>query len=328
MAFILNSEFEIGKYKWRGCNEVVIKKSIFDYADTATIRLPASAVLKLKKVTTESQQTVKYFRVGDKVSIKLGYNGKLNHEFVGFVKQLNFKRPCEIECEGYSWILRNRKNIKKSWANTTLLEVLKFITADTEIKLHPQIPDIPLKNLKIENASGTEVIEYIKGLLKDIITCFFIGDTLYMGLAYMDLNEGSVKHEIGWNTIDADDLKFRRAADVKVKIEIEHRKADGTQVVVSSGTEGGVVRREQIATVTDAKKLEEIAKAKLLQESYDGYEGTITTFLIPYCHPGYKSILTDPRFNERAGTYFIESTEVTFGTGGGRRKVQIGIKLN
>jgi hypothetical protein len=325
--FVLNSEFQIGKYKWKGCNNVSIKKSIHEYADTAIIKLPASVVMKTNAEYV-SVQTHKQFKVGDNVKIRLGYNGKLNDEFVGFVKRVNFKMPCEIECEGYSWILRNRKNLKKSWSETTLKEVLEFLIKDTVIKLHPDIPDMPLKNIVLDNASGTEVIEHIKSLLKGVLTCFFMDDTLYMGLAYMDLAKASVKHKLGWNTIGEDDLKYREAADVKVKIEIEHRKTDGTQIVVSSGAEGGVVRREKVSTVTDAAKLEEIAKAKLLQESYDGYEGTFTTFLLPFVQPGYKDIVTDPRYNERQGNYFVESVETTFGTGGGRRKIQIGIKLN
>jgi hypothetical protein len=326
--FVLNSEFIIGKYKFRGCNEVKITKSIHEYADTAVIKLPATSVLKTNNAFGQRLQTAKQFAVGDKVSIRLGYNGKLNPEFFGFVKRINFTTPCEIECEGYSYILRTKTNIKKSWKSTTLKEVLQEVVSGTDIKLHPQIPDMPLKNIVINSASGTQVIDYIKGLLKGALTAYFIGDTLYMGLTYMDLATTTVKHRIGWNTINSDKLKYRKADDVKVNIELQFRKGSGEQVTTSAGVKGGVTRRDTISTVTDAKHLNDIAKAKLLQECYDGYEGTITTFLIPYVQPGYRDELRDPRYNERSGNFFLESVETTYGMGGGRREVQIGIKLS
>jgi hypothetical protein len=325
--FILNSQFFIGKYKFTGCNEVSIKKSIHEIADTATIRLPNSYVLKLKKVTTLSASTAKAFKVGDAVTIRLGYNGQLKDEFVGFIKRINYKTPCELECEGYSYILRTKTNIVKSWKSTTLLEVLQFVTANTDIKLHSAIPDMPLKNLKINNANGLEVIDYIKSLLGGVLKTFFIGDTLYCGLAYMDLAQTTVKYRLGWNTIEDANLKYRQAADVKVKIELEYRQGNGQQMVVSSGAEGGTVKREKMSAVTDPAKLQAIADAKLRDENYDGYEGDITTLLLPVAQPGYRAALTDPRYEERQGNYFVESTETTYGQSGARRKVQIGIKL-
>lgn len=328
MAFFLNSKFIIGKYKFTGCNDLVIKKSIHEISDTAVIKLPASAVLKLKKVTTESQQTAKYFRVGNKVNIELGYNGRLHEDFKGFVRRINHKIPVEIECEGYSYILRTTTNIKKSWKKTTLKEVLEYITKDTEITLHPSIPDMELVNLKIDNANGLEVIEYIKGLTKGALTCFFINEVLYMGLAYLDLAKTTVKHQLGWNTIDEADLKYRQAADVKVKIELQYRKATGQQITVSTGEAGGVVKKDTITAISNEATLNEIAKAKLLQENFDGYEGTFTTFLFPYCQPGYRCQLTDTRFEERQGNFFVESVEINYGTNGGRRKIQIGVQLS
>ena len=328
MAFLLGSKFIIGKYKFAGCNEVEIDKSIHEIAQKALIKLPASAVLKLGKVTTQSAQTAKFFREGDKVNIQLAYNDNYKDEFTGFVKLVNYTIPCQIECEGYSYLLRTKKNIKKSWKNTTLKEVLQEVVSGTEIKLHPQIPDIPLKNIAINNATGLEVVEYIKGLLKGALAAFFIDDTLYMGLTYMDLAQTTVKHQLGYNTITADNLKYRKAEDVNVKIEFLFRKGNGEQVVTTAGTDGGVVKRDTISTITDVKHLKEIADAKLLQENYDGYEGDITTFLVPYVQPGYRDELTDKRFAEREGNYFVESTKTTFGQGGGRRKVQIGVKLS
>ncbi|MBA3899526.1 MAG: hypothetical protein H0X62_04820 [Bacteroidetes bacterium] len=328
MHVIPNSKFEIGAFRFKGCTELTIKKSIFQYADTGILTLPASAVLKQEGALTESVQTARQFKVGDKVSIELGYDGKLRNEFKGFVKQVNFTTPAEIELEGYSWILRNKKNIKKSWRTTTLKEVLEEVVKGTEIKLHSKIPDLPLKNLVLNNASGTQVLDYLIDLLKGTLTAFFLDDVLYVGLTYMDIAETTVKYKLGWNTINDDDLKHKNKEDVKVNAVFQFKDEDGKKVEEGAGPKDATITRfEKLSAVTDKKHLKEIAEAKLRQESYDGFEGTISTHLQPFCQPGFRAEIESPRYKEKEGTYFATSVETSYGQGGGKRKVEIGIKL-
>jgi hypothetical protein len=328
MSFTLVSRFTIGKYRFHGCNDINIKKSIHEIVQKATLKIPTSAVIRQANPTTASVQTAKTFAIGDKVTIELGYNNVLREEFIGFVSALNLKTPTEIEMEGYSYQLRVKKNIKKSWSSTTLKEVLQFLIKDTDISLHPDIPDMPLKNIVINNATGLQVIDYIKDLLKGALTAFFIGNTLYMGLTYYDTAKTTVKHRIGWNVKDANDLKYKKADDTPVTIEIKCRKPSGEQVTTTQGAKGGVVKTNTISTVVDVKHLNDIAKALLLQKSFDGYEGSITSLLVPYCQPGYRSELSDRKYPDRGGNYFAESTEVTFNTSGATRRIGIGIKLS
>jgi hypothetical protein len=327
--FVLSSEITVGKFRFKGVNEVKITKSIHELADIASIKIPASTVLKQDGIRqTESRQTAKQFSVGDKVTILLGYDGNLKEEFIGFVKRVNFTSPAEIECEGFSWLLRNKRNIKKTWKTTTLKEVLQEVISGTVIKLHPQIPQMPLKNLVIDNASGTQVIEYLIKLLNGALTACFYGDVLYVGLTYMDVAKTTVKYRLGWNTINAEELKFHNAEDIEINIQIQFGKDAGVPKIIEAGAKGGIVRKQKIESVTDEKHLKEIAEAKLKQESFDGYEGTIKTFLVPFVQHGYRGELTDSRYPERAGNYFIVGVVTTYGQSGGKRDVEIGIRLS
>lgn len=327
--FVLGSKIEIGKFKFKGVNGLTVTKTILEMKQTAIIKLPASSVLTQNgKRVTASVQTARQFAVGDKVRIDLAYNDNYENEFVGFVSRINLTTPVEIECEGYSFQLRKKKNIVKSWKTTTLLEVLQEVVKDTDVKLHAKIPDIPLKNLVINKASGTQVIEYLKELLKGTLTACFFDDVLYVGLKYADVTEKTVKYQLGWNTVSENELKYREAKDEEVNIEFQIREPNGKQKTISTGKTGGVTRRETLTAVTDAKHLEDIAKAKLLQESFDGYEGSITGFLVPYAQPGYRCELTATRYKEREGNYFVVGTIVDYGLSGARRKVEIGIKLS
>jgi hypothetical protein len=327
--FVLGSKIEIGKFRFKGVNGLVITKSILEMKNTAIIKIPTTSVLTQNgKRITSSVQTAHQFKVGEKVSIELAYNNRYNNEFVGFVSRINLTTPVEIECEGYSYQLRKKKNIVKSWKTTTLLEVLKEVVSGTDVKLHPKIPDIPLKNLVINKASGTQVIEYLKELLKGTLTACFFDDVLYVGLTYADVTNKTVKYKLGWNTVSETELKYREAKDEEVNIEFQIREPDGKQKTISSGKTGGVTRRETLTAVTDSKHMEDIAKAKLLQESYDGYEGSLLAFLEPYAQPGYRAELTATRYKEREGNYFVVGTVVEFGMSGARRKPEIGIKLS
>ncbi len=322
----LTSRFRIGDFRWKGVTDVQISKSIHSYRDTAVITLPARAVLGETRVVTADQ-----FAVGQPVEIDLGWNGNLRNEFRGFVSRVNWSEPCHIECEGFSWLLRNRKNIKKFWATTTLREVLSEIVEGTEgegIELHESIPTIPLKNLYANNASGTQIIDYLKGLFNGVLTVYFVDNVLYAGLTYTDAVRETVRYRLGWNTMPADKLKFRRADEVEVNVEIKYRNEEGKLITTSAGVPGGVTRTDQVSAVTDVTTMEKVAEAKLRQESYDGYEGLIETLLVPYVQHGYRAEVEDPRYGERGGVFFVESVDTAFGVFGTRRAVGVGIQLD
>lgn len=323
----LTSEFTIGKYRFRGCVNCEISKSVLEYQDKGIITLPTSAVVKRDGTVINSVQTAKAFTVGDPVLIRLGYDGNLQDEFKGFVSRVNLTTPCEIELEGYSYLLRTKKNIVAEWKSTTLKEVLEKIVEGTDITLHPDIPDVPINNLKIDNANGIQVIDYVKGLFKGSLTVCFFDNVIYAGLAYMDTAKTTVKYQLGWNTINADNLKAHSADEVEVNVQLQFRKGSGEQIVVESGKKGGIVKKDTISAVTDMAALKEIANAKLRQESYDGYEGDFSAFLLPFVQHGYRADLSDQAFPDRGGSYFVESVKTKFGSGGGRHIVQVGIKL-
>lgn len=321
--FVLNSNIEIGPFKRIKVNHCKITKSIFSYCDKAVLKIPITARIKRADETiTASAETANVITEGMKVIINLGYNGVLKKEFEGFVSRVNFTTPCEIECEGFSYLLR-RKSYLKVFKNTTLREVLEFIVTGTGITLSPLIPHLKLAKWVINQQNGTEALET---LIKELrISVFFTGSELYAGLQYLQ-PKAEVKYRLGWNVIKDGNLKLREAKNQEVIIKIKGAKVDGTKVTAAVGEKGDI---KQIIThsVTDETTLKAIAEAERKRLSYDGYEGKITAFLQPYCEPGYAGRLIDKKYPDREGKYIIESTEVNFGMSGARRVVGIGFKL-
>ena len=127
--------------------------------------------------------------------------------------------------------------------------------------------------------------------------------------------------------IRVDDLKYQFAQDVKLKVKAVCYYKDGTRIEGEIGQEGGETKTLYFYDVKDAGELKSLAGQELKRHSFDGYRGKIETFLFPYALPGMVAALDDPIYQERSGNYYIESTETTFGTGGARRSVEIGIKV-
>ena len=307
---------------WRS---VEIELDMFKINSSCKIQIPASARLQLKgSGSGESVQTAKQFNRGDKITVKLGYDNQLETEFTGFISRVNFTSPCEIECEGYEFLLRSSCETK-TWAKTTMKEVIQYIIKDTEIILSDHIPEVNFTKFIIPaNMTKLEALQMVKE--KYGMTIFFDDKTLYAGLAYV-LDNGTVKYKLGWNTIKDKDLKYRNADDVSLKIKAVWIKPDNTKIEAEVGDPKGSQRTLFFYNVSSKAELEKLAKEEIQKYKYSGYEGKITTFLQPFVKPGMKGVLMDPKYAERDGTYYITKVKTKADKSGGRRTVDFTIKI-
>lgn len=324
MSFVLNAHITIGTYSFKAVNEVRIHKGVHSYVDTAEITIPTTARLKKQDTQTVSELTAQQFNRGDKVVIKLGYNGELKTEFTGFVNRVNFSTPCKVECEGFSYLLKT-KNINKSWKSISLKALCQELVLGTEIEVSDDIPSMNITSLRVPNAPSTKVLDHLKKRLK--LSVYFIdGNKLYVGTEEV-IKSNTVKYKIGWNVIDESGLKFKQANDRPVKVVLKSTKAAGGRVLYSTGDAHGEVR-EFIVKNTDQAGLEKVAEGYLKKLNYTGYEGKINAFLQPYAVHGDTAQIIDNKYPERSGSYFIDSTDVTYGISGARRNVEVSKKLS
>lgn len=319
--FKLGCDIKIGSVAFRSVHELTIKRSLHSLAATATIMVPVTAVLKYRGEPPTHIETAQQIKVGDKVRIKLGYDGSLSTEFIGYVKRLNYKVPLEIECEDEYYKLRYL-NCLFSAKETTLKECLKSIL--TGVKFG-KIVNLKLKNFVVNNKPGSWVLGYLKKEY-GLVAFFDINGCLHVGKAH-DVRGEMVKYRLRYNVINDDSLKYQLAEDIKLKVKAICYYKDGTKVEGELGEDDGEQRTLYYYDVKDAAELKVLANEELRRHSFDGYRGKITTFLLPYALPGMIASVDDPVYSERGGSYFIESTEVRFGTGGARRIVELGVKV-
>lgn len=318
--FALSSEITIGSVTFRSVHDVQIKRSIYSLAATAVIKVPVTAVLKHEGEPPAHIETASVIKVGDNVTIRLGYDNQLRTEFIGYVKRLNYKLPLEIECEDEYYKTRF-VNCVFSARETTLKACLNDVLSGFKTG---EIADLTLKNFVINNKPGSWLLGYLKkeyGLL----AYFDINGKMYVGKANSVKGE-TVKYVLRENVIDDKELKYQLAQDVKLKVKAVCYYKDGTKIEGELGDDGGEQKTLYYYDVKDAGELKALANEELRRYSFDGYRGKIRTFLQPYAIPGMVADLTDKTYPERSGSYFIEAVTTTFGTGGARRTIEIGIK--
>lgn len=320
--FILDGKIEIGDYVFTQIHEVEITKSVEELSDTAVIKMPTAFKVRQNGEQKFIEEAIK---AGDLVTITLAYEGKYSGaEFKGFVKKINPKIPVEIHCEDAMWQLR-RKNITKAWDKTTVKEVLQEVVKGTDIQLAPNIPGIALDKWIIRNANGAQVLESFK---KELMLSAFINDAgqLYCGLEQLTNIGQEVLYDLNYNLVE-NGLEFKTKDDRKIKVKYTYIGPDNKRKSIEVGDPDGEQRTYHTSAVSDEKKLTEMATAEVEKLKYDGFDGDVTSFLIPYATRGMKAVIIDKEHKNREGSYFIKKVVTTFGTGGARRKVSIGNKL-
>ena len=342
MAFFeLNSDIQIGDFHFSGVHRVVIRKSVHSYADTATLTIPAICKVRKSNDVSGYQPTAGLLSDRDPVRVSLGYNGDLQEEFRGFVKRRSLSYPMQVECEGMVQVMRLDMDVSASYEVTSAAVLGKFLQSDAygnDSGITVEVADnLPLQNIVLSHVNGVEICNAIKRFSVDTMSIFFKGaTTLWMGLLYSTLKQGSdplglgvVNFRIGYNTLAANELREHTASD-PVEIVFHNFSATGVRQQVLSAADVKARARKEVAimnNIGDADTLQKIANEKMYRSNYVGYSGVIRAFLQPFCAPGWIARITDDRYPERNGDYLIESTEVSFGAGGARRRVEVGPKM-
>lgn len=329
MAFNLTSEITIGAHEKVKPAKVVWKTDINSFTDTCTIELPRIIYLKTVKTATEDKQQANQrkeytIKEKDRITIFLGYDGRNEKRFDGFVKRVNMAIPVKVECEGYSYLLYDVL-FNKTYSSVTVKELLTDLCTGTEIVLSNEMPLIPLTNVRFKNATGIQVLEWLKKECK--LAVYFNFNELYVGTLFGKI-QSTVKFHLGWNTVKEDHFKLR-FVDKNIRVVINEKNDKGEV----KRTKANVERYSDEKTIKikagiPADLLKQIVERLQKTSNYTGYEGTITAFLEPVANKGMVAEITDKQYPERSGRYFIESVSGEFGISGGRQTIGLGYLMS
>ncbi|HAS45878.1 MAG TPA: hypothetical protein DCS93_35680 [Microscillaceae bacterium] len=292
------------------------------------------ATIKLGKLRGQlNKQLVE----GDGVEIRLGYDGVLYTEFVGYVTRLLPNQPFEIRCLDEVYHLQ-RTNINQSWKETTLQEVIETATQGQglDIQFADKIPEVELKPFRVANASAAKVLQKLKSEYG--LAIYFRGKSLYVGLPYSEDTGTTFPHldspiiyDLQKNVL-ATELEYRQAKDIKVKLKAISILKNNKKLEVTVGSEGGGAElRTWISPepISNKATLKKIAEEKIGLYKYSGYKGSIKTLGIPFVVHSARCKIKDATYPEREGLYFVNEVKTSITKSGGfKRMVKIGRKAN
>ena len=300
-------------------HSVVIKKSVENLADTATIILPEQSLNSPINIESKINR-------GTAVSIELGYNDNYKHEFSGFIQDIVVTdNSIEIVCEDDLFVFRKQVN-NKYFKITSVKEIVQYIInqIDSSYTLSCDY-DLAYEKYAINQATGYDVLMKLKEEIKANIYFDSNAKILHIHAPYSE-KKGNVKYSMQKN-IENSSLQYKRAVDKKVEVTIESIDSKGKITTVKTGSTGGDSVTLKVGTMSEAD-IKRIAQAELIKRNYDGFEGSFDTWLIPYVEPTYTAEYNDDDYPDKKGRYYVSAVETTFSDNGGVRSVTLGVKLS
>lgn len=300
-------------------SEIQIETSVDNLADRATIVLPEAYMNKVFDFGGKINR-------GTQVTIELGYNGNLNTEFEGYIREIaTNESSLKIICEDALFLFRKGVKDVELKPTTTKKIVQQVIDQiDKSYKLLCDY-DIGYEKFIIHKATGYDVLKKLQEETKANIYFNTARKELHIHPPYLEKG-GNVIYSLQKN-VEKSSLEYKIAIDKKVEITVESIDSTGTVRSFTTGTTAGDKSTIKVGamSITDMQR---IANSELVRKSTDGYDGNIDTWLIPYVQPTYSAIIQDTDYPYKNGRYYVVSVKTNISETGGKRVIQLGIKLS
>jgi len=295
---------------------VEIHKSVDLLSDTCVIKCPGSVYGKALSVEGKVEP-------GARVVVELGYNDELKTEFEGWLQRMDTDDGSLIfNCEDDLFMLR-KPVVDKQFKNAGLKDILQYVVDQTGCGLKVSCKmTITYDKFVISMAQGTDVLKKIQEETKGNI---YIKDGALQVHPLYKEKGGEVVYSFQRN-IETADLKYRRKEDRRVEVVVEATQPDGTRISERSGTTGGETISMEGGGMS-REGMKQKAENEVAIRSYDGYEGSVTGWLIPWVEPTWTAVIKDADYVYKEGGYYVVSVTTTVDEGGGKRKVELGRRV-
>ena len=316
--YTLDFEVKIGEFYLGMVESITIHKSVELLADTCEIVLPAARLNKALEIEEQIKR-------GDEVSVSIGYKEVgIKEEFKGYLQRIStdggsIKLFCEDDLFQFRKDLPNEE-LKKISLSNLLSKVVKGIGKNYKVDCsYTWVYD----KFVIRDATGYDVLKKVQE------EC---GADIYLkdGVLHIHPPGEVVGKERFYDfavNIEEAELSFKRAEDKKVKVVVKAIMPDGKVKEIEVGSTGGE-KVEVKCHASDTASMKARGEAEVKRRTFDGYDGSITTWLIPECNPGDTASIHDGDYTYKDGTYFVRSVTTEFSEGGGKRKVELGYRLS
>lgn len=317
----MDYDIRLGDYCLQALESVVVKRSVENFADTAVLTLPGMQYNGTLKVE-------EWLHEGDPIEVRFGYDARLHRdglplEFRGYIRRIvaddsAVRIECEDEIYGFRRDLGNA-----ALENVDVKQLLEHVAGELGGYEVACDYDFRYDRFTIYQATGFDVLRKVQ---QDTGANIYLRDrTLHVHPQYMQTGE-RVRYDFARN-IEKSDLTYRETGRRPVSVTVEGTDAQGRYLSAVRGEQGGDRITLRVPGVSDRTALERRADEALSRESYAGYEGNFTGWLLPAIVPGDVAELRDAACEARNGAYYVTAVETTFAATGGSRKITIGKKV-
>ena len=310
-------DIEIGDYKLGMVEKVDINRSVEQLADSAVVTLPGAEY----NVALDIEQKI---HRGDRIVINLGYDEiGMVQEFEGYVQRIGSDNGAiTLECEDELYLFRKALE-DRQLSNVSLASLLDIVVKGVGGGFKVDCSySWTYEKFVINNATGYDVLRKIQ---EESGADIYIQDGTLHVHAPGEKVGNTIYYDFTQNVQDCD-LTYRRTEDRRVRVIVKALLPDGKVKEKEYGTTGGDRVVVKCASSDDASmKLRGESEHKRL--TFDGYDGNIVTWLVPYIKPGDKAVIHDKDYEYKDGSYYVRAVQTEFSADGGRRTVELGYRL-
>ncbi len=310
-------DIEVGSYKLGMVEKVEIIRSVEQLADTAVVTLPGAEY----NIALDVEQKI---HRGDRIVINLGYEEiGMVQEFEGYVQRIGSDNGAiTLECEDDLFLFRKSLS-DEQLKNVTLASLLQKVVEGVGGGFSIDCSySWTYEKFVINSATGYDVLRKIQEECGADI--YIQGKTLHVHAPGEKVGN-TIYYDFTQNVQDCD-LTYRSTEDRRVRVVVKALLPDGKVKEREYGTTGGDKVTVKCASSDDASmKLRGESEHKRL--TFDGYDGNIVTWLIPYVKPGDKAVLHDKDYEYKDGSYYVRAVTTEFSSDGGKRTIELGYRL-
>lgn len=318
----LTIEITIGEHKFYNAADIQIERSWSFLSDTATVVLSRLLFPKGSVKNASGEVTNNKIKVGDPISIRLGYDYVFQTEFEGYIKVIKPNSPVTLECEDAMWLLK-QTNYTQSWRKVSLSQLLDFIIPKS--MTYETFGEVNLGKMRLDKVSAYDVLKKIDETYK--LVSYFKENKLYVGFPYQQ-EAKRTRVEMQRHVDDEKTtLSYRTADQVKLKFKAISIQKDGSKIEVELGDEDGQLRTMHLPIGLSKAEIKRVAEEQKKLFTFDGYDGSIVTFGQPVIHHSDVVEIVNWDYPDRTGAYRVDTVQVSCGAEGYRRTLTLGNKV-
>lgn len=308
--YVPERHIQIGPVTIREVTSASISMSWKSITAVCSITLPRNIFFK-------GQRLENLIKVGHPVKYSLGYDGKTELEFIGYVARIIPTTPMKIECEDEMWKWKQTSYTGSFDKSITLKELLSQMMPGVSVGI---ISDINIGRVRFSKLSPAKILDKLRDEFG--LYSYFIDGKLYSGLPYLN-SPRDIAYSFDRDIMPNDSLQYRSKDEVKVRIRAISNKPDGSKLKWEDGDEDGQLRTLNFYDKS-LEDLKELAKREISLMKLDGYTGSFKTWNTHICNHGDIVKLTGGEYPTREGSYYVDAVEVTDGKDGQHRNISLG----